>query len=120
MSPKQSSESRSRRDPVPRLLSSAAFLLALLALVFSMGGLAFSRDAHSPAALRHVKKKSNANLRSALAARCPVSSAIDLGTWCLEGTTFRVPPADVGKNDYLYATQKCVREGGWLPSAAQL
>lgn len=51
---------------------------------------------------------------------CPVSDAVDLGSWCLESSTYKVPSADVGQNDYLYAAQKCVAEGGWLPSAAQL
>jgi hypothetical protein len=49
-----------------------------------------------------------------------VSGAIDLGSWCLEGSTFKVPASEVGQNNYFYATQKCVKEGGWLPSAAQL
>jgi hypothetical protein len=26
----------------------------------------------------------------------------------------------VGQNNYVYAAQKCVQEGGWLPTAAQL
>jgi hypothetical protein len=57
---------------------------------------------------------------SGLTAACPVSGAIDLGSWCLEGSTFKVPASEVGQNNYFYATQKCVKEGGWLPSAAQL
>jgi hypothetical protein len=51
---------------------------------------------------------------------CAVSSAIDMGTWCVEGTTYKIPASDVGKNNWVYATQKCVEEGGWLPSAAEL
>src|SRR5262249_59669795 len=38
----------------------------------------------------------------------------------LEGSTFKVPTNEAGKNDYFYAAQKCVAEGGWLPTAAQL
>jgi hypothetical protein len=34
--------------------------------------------------------------------------------------TVPVENDDVGKNDYFYATQKCVDLGGWLPTAAQL
>jgi hypothetical protein len=133
-----------RRDPWPRLLSGAALLVSLIALVFSMGGLASSKGkaGHKGlhphgvvrlngkgkiplAALPAIPRAKNATklggaARSALTARCPVSNAIDLGTWCLESTTFRIPPADAGKNNYLYAAQKCVKEGGWLPSAAQL
>ncbi len=53
-------------------------------------------------------------------ANCPISGAIDLGSWCLESSTFKVPTSETGQNDYFYATQKCVKEGGWLPTAAQL
>lgn len=28
--------------------------------------------------------------------------------------------AELGQNTYVWAAQKCVKEGGWLPSAAQL
>ena len=107
------------RYSLPLLLSSAALLVSLVALVFSMSGLATSKGrghhAAKPASASSVKK-----LRRDLTARCPVSNAVDLGTWCLESTTFRVPPEEAGKNDYLYAAQKCVKEGGWLPTAAQL
>jgi hypothetical protein len=105
------------RDPVPRLLSSAALVVSLVALVFSMGGFAVSKGPR-----HHPTRKSSglARVRSSLTAHCPISNAIDLGTWCLESTTFRIPPSEAGRNDYFYATQKCVKEGGWLPSAAQL
>jgi hypothetical protein len=139
----------SRPDPVPRLLSAAALLVACAALVFSMGGLAASKgkppaasgkprpfgllrlDKHGkfPAAAIPVvgmaKKAQSAQklsgaTRQKLTAECPISGAVDLGTWCLESTTFRIPANEAGKNDYFYATQKCVEEGGWLPTAAQL
>ncbi|MBU6338279.1 MAG: hypothetical protein KGR19_10785 [Acidobacteria bacterium] len=45
---------------------------------------------------------------------------VDLGTWCLMTNPYPVPPEDQGKNNYLYATQKCIEEGGYLPTAAQL
>lgn len=130
-----------RPDPVPRLLSFAALLVALVALVFSMTGLAPAMKGHGsrggelvrldskgkiPAKLlptvpsARSAKKLNGASRSALSASCPVSNAINLGSWCLESTTFRVPPEEAGKNDYFYAAQKCVKEGGWLPTAAQL
>ncbi len=104
------------RGPSPRLLSSAALLVSLLALVFSMGGLAPARQAKHH---KHAKSHLGAKLAK-LDARCAVSNAVDLGTWCLESTPFHVPITDTGKNNYLYAAQKCVAEGGWLPSAAQL
>jgi hypothetical protein len=153
-----------RKDPLPRLLATAAFLVACMALVFSMSGLAESKgksqaplavsgkprpfgllrlDKHGkfPAAAipvvasaRRATTAVNATKaktaksaesiggasRQQLTSACPISSTIDLGTWCLESSTFKVPTADVGKNNYLYATQKCVEEGGWLPTAAQL
>jgi hypothetical protein len=139
----------SRPDPVPRLLSAAALLVACAALVFSMGGLAVSKgkppvvsgkprpygllrlDKHGkfpvaaiPVVAKAKKAQSAQKLggatRQKLVAACPISNAINLGTWCLESTTFRVPPGEAGKNDYFYATQKCVSEGGWLPTAGQL
>ena len=109
--------SSKRPDPVPRLLSAAALAVAIVALVSSIGGLA-------PAAKTPAKsKKQTASLAkrfSKVTANCPISGAVDLGSWCLEASTFKVPPAEAGQNDYVYAAQKCVKEGGWLPTAAQL
>lgn len=45
---------------------------------------------------------------------------VDLGTWCLASSLHPLADDEVGKNDYLFATQKCVELGGWLPTAAQL
>lgn len=45
---------------------------------------------------------------------------VNLGTWCLEASVYPVPSADAGKNNFFWASQACVAEGGWLPSAAQL
>jgi hypothetical protein len=97
-------------DGFSRVCSASALLVSLIALVFSMGGLAPARQAE------HSRKRAKSNFT----ARCATSNSVDLGTWCLESTPFHVPIADTGKNNYLYATQKCVKEGGWLPSAAQL
>jgi hypothetical protein len=137
--------SAARPDPVPRLLAAAALLVAIVALIFSMDGMAPGAD--SPAGKppttaptqaekqqektreqqekqhKKTEKKRTASLNKRigkLAAACPVSGAIDLGSWCLEGSTFKVPTSEAGQNDYFYAAQKCVAEGGWLPSAAQL
>jgi hypothetical protein len=100
-----------RRDP----LAVAALLVALVALLFSLVGQAPAERA--PA--RHGR--SGAAVKPAnLKVRCPIANAIDLGSWCLEAAPHTIPPEDVGKNDYFYAAQTCVREGGWLPSAAQL
>jgi hypothetical protein len=99
-----------RRDP----FAVAALLVALLALVFSLQGAA---PAKRKAAQRN---QSTAKLANKLKTQCPISNAIKFGSWCLEAAPHRIPPDDVGLNDYFYATQTCAREGGWLPSAAQL
>jgi hypothetical protein len=100
------------RDPI----AYAALLVALLALVFSMWGEAPAK--REPAHASHgngVGKK-----LSRLRVQCPISNAVNFGSWCLESSPHSIPAGDVGKNDYFYAAQTCAREGGWLPSAAQL
>jgi hypothetical protein len=57
--------------------------------------------------------------RQDLALNCPGDTA-DLGTWCLQTSTFTVPNDAIGKNDFAYAARSCVEQGGWLPSVAQL
>jgi hypothetical protein len=130
MNQKQRSNSSSaRRDPVPRLLSAAALAVSIIALVSSMGGLApaaknTASQAKQAAHKRQVAaKKQTASIDkrfSKVTASCPISAAIDLGSWCLESSTFKVPPNEAGQNTFFYAAQKCVEEGGWLPTAAQL
>ena len=122
--------SAARPDPLPRLLSAAALLVAIAALIFSMNGMApaagstaGARQQRAEKKAKRVQKEQMAALTKRigkLAAACPVSGAIDLGSWCLEGSTFKVPAAEAGQNNYFYAAQKCVKEGGWLPTAAQL
>ncbi len=102
------------RDPV----SYAALLVALIALIFSMGGEApAKREAAAPRG--HHAKGAGGTLAK-LKTRCPISNAVEFGSWCLESAPHAVPAGDVGKNDYFYAAQTCAREGGWLPTAAQL
>ncbi len=48
------------------------------------------------------------------------ADTVDLGTWCISSSAYSVPTADLGKNDFFYATRACVAAGGFLPSAAQL
>jgi hypothetical protein len=57
--------------------------------------------------------------RQDLALNCPGDTA-DLGTWCLQTSTYTVPNDQIGKNDFAYAARTCVDQGGWLPTAAQL
>ncbi len=139
MSPTPIFSSTRRPDPVPRLLSASALLVSLVALVFSMGGLAPAKgggagggvvhlDKHGKIPARYLppvkfakksKRLGNATKKD-LSVNCPIPDAVDLGTWCMQSGFYPVPPKDTGKNDYIYAAQKCVKEGGWLPSAAQL
>jgi hypothetical protein len=50
---------------------------------------------------------------------CPPNT-VDLGTWCLESAPFPLTNAELGKNNFIWASKKCEEEGGWLPSASQL
>jgi hypothetical protein len=50
---------------------------------------------------------------------CPPTT-VDLGTWCLEAAPYPVPSKEQGQNNYFWASQACVRAGGWLPTATQL
>ncbi|HTZ88098.1 MAG TPA: hypothetical protein VMB05_15635 [Solirubrobacteraceae bacterium] len=50
---------------------------------------------------------------------CPPTS-VDLGTWCLMTAPFPVSPQQATESNWFWASQKCVEEGGFLPSAAQL
>ena len=50
---------------------------------------------------------------------CP-PLAVDLGTWCMDTSPYPLTNAQVGLNNYFWASQTCVAEGGYLPSAAQL
>lgn len=128
-----------RPDPASRLLSSAALLVSLVALVFSMGGFAPAKkggrggavvrlDKHGKIAAKYLPtvklaksaKRLGGATRRDLSVNCPIPDAVNLGTWCMQAGLYPVPPRDTGKNDYIYASQKCVKEGGWLPSAAQL
>jgi hypothetical protein len=118
-----------RPDPVPRVLSVAALLVAIVALVFSMNGFAPAAGSSNPARVRAEKHRKQVQAKqmaalnkkiNKLSTACPISGAVDLGSWCLEGSTFKVPASEAGQNSYFYAAQKCVKEGGWLPSAAQL
>jgi len=50
---------------------------------------------------------------------CPPST-VDLGTWCLDTSPYPLTNAQAGQNNYFFATQACVKQGGYLPTAAQL
>jgi hypothetical protein len=54
-----------------------------------------------------------------LAGTCPPKT-VDLGTWCLDSAPYSLTKADLGKNNYIWASKACEAEGGWLPSASEL
>jgi len=47
-------------------------------------------------------------------------TTVDLGTWCLMAAPYPPANSEVGRTSFLFATQKCVELGGYLPTAAQL
>jgi hypothetical protein len=50
---------------------------------------------------------------------CPPST-VNLGTWCMMTSPYPLTNAEAGQNNYFWATQACVKMGGYLPTAAQL
>jgi hypothetical protein len=124
-------------------------VVALVALVFSTTGLADAArravvsavDGHPISATPHaggllllgknrkfpasaiptVKNASRVGGKTAeeLAGTCPPAS-VDLGTWCLDTAPYPLTNAELGKNNYVWASKACEAEGGWLPTAAQL
>jgi hypothetical protein len=133
----------SRRRPSP------ALVISLIALTFSMTGLAdaarhavlaaiaghpvtsqphpgallvLGRNGKFPAsAIPTVKNATRIDGKTPeqLGGTC-IPTTVDIGSWCLETTPFPVSNADAGKNNYIWSSKKCVSEGGWLPTAAQL
>ncbi len=55
----------------------------------------------------------------ALVDRCSADT-VELGTFCLLSSPYPLEKGEVGKNNYFFASQKCVELGGYLPSATQL
>jgi hypothetical protein len=127
-------------------LAVAALAIALAALVMSVTGAA---DAARQAVTRVVSKpKPNAVLKLNRKGKFPAKAiptvararranrlgrvtardltdrcdpqTVDLGTWCLQTSPYPLDNADIGKNDYFFATRACVEAGGFLPTAAQL
>ncbi len=47
-------------------------------------------------------------------------TTVDLGTWCLMTTFYPLTNQQAGLNNYFWASQACVKMGGYLPTAAQL
>jgi hypothetical protein len=132
----------------PRLPSPAT-AIALVALVFSTTGLAdaarhaistaiaghpVSAVPHSggilllgknrkfpPAAIPTVRNSARVGGKTAaqLAGTCPPAT-VDLGTWCLDTAPFPLTKEQLGKDNFIFASKACQKEGGWLPSASEL
>jgi len=128
---------------------SPALVVALVALVFSMTGigeaarravtaviaghpvtskprpgalLALGKNGKFPAsAIPTVKNATRVQGKTPeqLAPSCPPAT-VDLGSWCLDTAPYPLAKADVGKNNFIWASKACEAEGGWLPTASQL
>jgi hypothetical protein len=130
-------------------LPSPAMTIALIALVLSTTGLAdaarnavlstigghpisarpraggillLGNNRKFPAsAIPTVKNASRVGGKTAeeLAGTCPPQT-VDLGSWCLDTAPYPLTNAQVGQNNYIWASKACEAESGWLPTAAQL
>jgi hypothetical protein len=133
----------------PRRLPSPATLIALIALIFSTTGLAdaarnavvsaigghpvsatphaggillLGRNRKFPAAAIptvHDASRIGGKTATELAGTCPPAT-VDLGTWCLDTAPYPLTKEQLGKNNFIFASKACQKEGGWLPSASEL
>jgi hypothetical protein len=73
------------------------------------------------AAIPTVKEASRVGGKTAaqLEGTCPPDT-VNIGSWCMDTAPYPLTNADVGKNNFIWASKKCEEEGGWLPSASQL
>jgi hypothetical protein len=137
------------RSIISRHAGSAALVISILALVASSTGLADAArraivaaiDGHPvsskpypngllvlgknkkfPASaiptVKNAQEVSGRNL-TALEPSCPPST-VNLGTWCLMTSPYPLTNAEIGQNNFFWASQACVKMGGYLPTAAQL
>lgn len=132
-----------------RRLPSPAMVIALIALVFSTTGLAdaarhavasaigghpvsakpraggillLGRNRKFPAsAIPTVHNASRVGGKTAaeLAGTCPPAT-VDLGTYCMDTAPYPLTKEQLGKNNFIFASKACQKEGGWLPSASEL
>ncbi len=68
-------------------------------------------------------KKVGGKTAAQLEGTCPpdtISVGGGGGSWCMETTVYPLTNADVGKNNFIWASNKCEEAGGWLPSASEL
>jgi hypothetical protein len=139
----------SERSFISRHAGTAALAISILALVASSTGLAAAArrafvaaiDGHrvsakpypngllvlgknkkfAAAAIPTVKnaRALSGKTLSELEPSCPPAT-VNIGTWCLDTSPYPLTNAQAGQNNYFWASQACAREGGYLPSAAQL
>jgi hypothetical protein len=94
---------------------------------YSKGILLLGKNKKFPVAaiptVKNAKNATNAKTLDGLnvdaLSSCPPTS-VDLGTWCLMASPFPVSPQQATESNWFWASQKCVEEGGFLPTAAQL
>jgi hypothetical protein len=134
---------------VRRRLPSPAMTVALIALVFSLTGaadaarraivsaiaghtisshpraggiLVLGSNAKFPAsAIPTVRNAQRVGGKSAaeLEGTCPPKT-VDVGTYCMDTAPYPLTKEQAGKNNFIFASKTCQKEGGWLPSASEL
>lgn len=144
-----SDRQRRSRLPRLRRLPSPALIVALIALVFSTTGLAdaarhavvaafsghpVSTQPHAGGVLLlgknrkfpasaiptvHNASRVGGKTAAQLEGTCPPDT-VSIGSWCMETSIYPLTNADVGKNNFVFASKKCEEAGGWLPSASEL
>jgi hypothetical protein len=67
----------------------------------------------------HNAKRLDGKTAEEIEPSCPPDT-VDIGTWCLESAPYPLTNVELGKNNFIWASQKCEEEGGWLPSASEL
>lgn len=86
------------------------------------GVLVLGRNGKFPAAAIPTVADANrlsGKTASQLAGSCQPDT-VDVGTWCIESAPYALTKEDLGKNNFIWASNKCEEEGGWLPSASEL
>ncbi len=130
-------------------LPSPAMIVALVALVLSSTGLADAArnavlsafDGHPLSTIPHAggilllghNRKFPASAiptvhnASRVAGKTPTElegtcppDTVDLGTYCMESAPYPLTKEQLGKNNFIFASKTCQKQGGWLPSASEL
>jgi hypothetical protein len=91
---------------------------------YAGGVLLLGKNRQFPAAaIPTVKNAKNAETVGGMSVEvlssCPPDT-VNIGTWCLESAPYPLTNAQIGQNDWFWASRKCEEEGGFLPSASEL